>query len=193
MWGVKWGYCMNDNVSNENYYDLSFLFIAKNVHNLHLNRLLKGGNKAKINLHTVKAIEFLNKTTCVMRLKFNLRYMKFIYGLYYNFLLLNCKIFLTKTYKVIKKERVYKYSFLLKRQRTMEIFRWSSDLMYLQYDYKLNMRLAWLFFEHYYYYEVSELNSIKLNLLANFNQQKKISLKSRKKHWVLGKVIKFYS
>jgi len=123
MWGVKWGYCMNDNVSNENYYDLSFLFIAKNVHNLHLNRLLKGGNKAKINLHTVKAIEFLNKTTCVMRLKFNLRYMKFIYGLYYNFLLLNCKIFLTKTYKVIKKERVYKYSFLLKRQRTMEIFR----------------------------------------------------------------------
>jgi len=54
--------------------------------------------------------------------------------------------------------------------------------MYLQYDYKLNMRLAWLFFEHYYYYEVSELNSIKLNLLANFNQQKKISLKSRKKH-----------
>ena len=156
--------------------------MGKNVHNLHLNRLSKGGNKAKINLHVGKAIEFLNKTTNFMKLRFNLRYMKFIYGLYYNFLLLNCKIFLTKTYRVIKKERVYKYSFLLKRQRTMEIFRWSSDLMYLQYDYKLNMRLAWLFFEHYYYYEVSELNSIKLNLLANFSQQKKISLKSRKKH-----------
>ena len=107
--------------------------------------------------------------------------------------LLNCKIFLTKTYRVVKKERKYFYSFLLKRQRTMEIFRWSSGLLHLQYDYKISMRLAWLFFEFYYYYDVSELNSIKLNLLANFSQQKKTTSKSRKKKWVLGRVIKFYS
>jgi len=191
MWDKKVNLGNGLRFNVQNYQDLSFLFLDRNTHNLYLNKLVKNGDKIKLSLQINKAIEFLSKVTAALNYKFNLRYMKFIYGLYYNFLLLNCRIFLTKNYKVVKKERKYFYSFLLKKQRTMEIFRWSAGLLYLQYDYKVNMRLAWLFFEFYYYYEVSELNSIKLNLLSSFSQQKKGISKSRKKHWVLGKVIKF--
>jgi len=193
MWDQKLPEVIRQNTGMVGYQDLSFLFTGQNVHNLYLCKLLKDGQKIKLNVRVNKAIEFLGKVTSALNSKFNLRYMKFIYGLYYNFLLLNCRIFLTKNYKVVRKERKYFYSFLLKKQRTSEIFKWNYYLLHLQYDYKIEMRLAWLFFEFYYYYEVSELNSIKLNLLASFSQQKKSITKSRKKRWALGRVIRFYS
>lgn len=178
--------------NNNLYQDLSFIFFARNDHNFFLRKLTKQGLKSKLNNHTLKSIMFINKIVNIFGTRFNVRFSNFIYGLFYNFLVLNCKVFVTKGYKVIKRERNYFYSFLLKKQRVSEIFRWVSKLLFLQYDYKIDMQIAWIFFELYYYYEVSEINSIKLNLLSSFSQQKQRKLKKTKKKWVLGRVIKFY-
>ena len=178
----------NDNV----YQDLSFIFLSRNDHNFFLKKLIKQGKKSKLNSHLLRSIVFINKIISIFGTQFNIRYVNFIYSLFYNFLILNCKVFVTKGYKVNKRERSYFYSFLLKKQRVSEIFRWVKNLLFLQYDYRIDMQIAWIFFELYYYYEVSEVNSIKLNLLSSFGQQKQRKLRKKNKKWVLGKVIKFY-
>merc|ERR1712024_271198 len=108
---------------NSNYQDISFIFFSQNYHNIFLRKLVKQGKKYTLNLHVTKSIAFISKIINSFAFQFNLRYVKFIYGLYYNFLLLNCKVFVTKNYKVVKKERNYFYTFLLKNQRVSEIFK----------------------------------------------------------------------
>jgi len=114
----------NLNISNKGVYqDISFLFFAINYHNIFMNKLLRCGKKSKLNNHIINAIAQINKIINRFKAQFRRRYIKFIYGLYYNFLLQNCKVFVTKDYKVVKKERNYFYIFLRKNQRIPEIFK----------------------------------------------------------------------
>lgn len=191
MWNKQPRFSL-DVVDNSLYQDLSFVFFSRNDHNFFLKKLTKQGKKSKLNTHILKSIIFINKIINIFGTQFNVRYTNFIYGLFYNFLILNCKVFVTKGYKVVKRERNYFYSFLLKKQRVSEIFRWVKNLLFLQYDYKIDMQIAWIFFELYYYYEVSEVNSIKLNLLSSFGQLKQRKSRKKRKKWVLGRVVKFY-
>jgi len=120
MWRLKEPFDISP-VKDPKYQDSSFILVSRNNHNFYLGKIQKNGCKMKINNNVLKSISYIHKFITTLTRVFRRRLTTFIYGLFYNFLFLNCKAFLTKTYKVEKRKRQYNHVFLLKENRPKEI------------------------------------------------------------------------